>query len=182
MKNFTHYVATGALLLLAVLFSNNVQAQNTPDSKWGFSIGAEGGLPTYKLRQFSKVEAGGTLQLQYNIKPQFAITVTSGYYNLFPANKDAATTTFGNLTYANPHSQGIIPVKLGVKDYVGKCFYIAMESGVGFETKYENNRKFILAPGFGFAGKRLDVGFRYEYFQNSNDDYGFAGVRLAVNF
>ena len=182
MKNITKSIG-GALLIVALFFSSNLKAQTMQDNPWRFGIGVEGGIPTGALHSLSNFELGGTARLQYDLMPKFAITLTSGYYNLFVKSSSSPTTTFGNYTYSTtPHSQGIIPVKIGVKDFIAKDIYISLETGAGFETKYDTDTKMILSPGIGYADKSIDVGVRYEYFAGQGNDYGFAALRIAYGF
>jgi len=183
MTNLSKLTAT-ALTIGALLFGNTVKAQmmNTPNP-WRFGIGVEGGIPTGELRNLSNYEIGGTARLQYDVSGSFAVTATSGYYDIIAKNSTVGTTTIGNATYATtPHSFGMIPVKFGVKAFFANSLYVSGETGVGFETEYSTNTKLILSPGIGWASKSVDVGVRYENFYGQNSNYGLFGLRIAYGF
>jgi hypothetical protein len=171
-------VATG-------FFAGDVKAQTIPVNAFRFEIGAESGITTGAINYASNVYVGGTARLQYGVSKNFALTLTSGYYNFL-----------GN-TYHN--SMGMIPVKLGFKFFVVPGFYFSGEAGVGFELQnfnvYPNldngipkSTKLILSPGLGYATKSWDFGLRYENFSSSktfageNNSYGLIGLRVAYNF
>ena len=195
MKKMTTLVAA-AFTAAAIFLGSNVQAQSTPKSALRFGIGVEGLLPTGNLHDFSNVGLGGTARLQYGLSNNLALTLTSGYYNDFgknytvTANTPAGTTTF---TGKAP-SFGLVPVKAGIKAFVGSNFYVGAEVGAGFETKDDyryitgsnsdngKSTKLILAPGLGYASKSWDVGVRYENFSGQNYNYGSVGLRIAYGF
>ena len=182
MKKFTNLTAA-AVLLAALFFSVNADAQMAPVSPLRFGIGLEGGVPTGYGHDLSKYEIGGTLRLQYDFSQKFALMVTSGYYSFMVKNTNAATTTFGTSTYStSPHDLGMIPVKLGAKDFVSKNLYFDIEGGAGFETKYDTDVKTIVSAGIGYATKSIDVGLRYEDFSGQNNSYGLVGLRIAYGF
>jgi hypothetical protein len=81
----------------------------------------------------------------------------------------------------------MIPVKAGIKAFVGDGFYFSGEAGAGFEVHPiiaggEKNTKLILSPGVGYASKSWDVGVRYENFSGQGNNYGLVGLRLAYGF
>ena len=179
MKNLSKIIAI-ATFVSASLISGMLKAQTTPPSEWRFGVGVEGGIPTGNLKDFSNFELGGTARLQYGLSSNIALTLTSGYYNFFAKN---SSTTINGITYtAKPTDLGIVPVKLGIKAFVGDGFYFGAEAGAGFETVYAKNTKLILSPGLGYANKSWDVGVRYENFSGQSDNYGTVALRLAYGF
>lgn len=186
MKNATKLVAI-AVAAVAMFFTTQVKAQTTNPNQWRFGIGVEGGIPTGNAHDISNFELGGTARLQYGIGQNFALMLTSGYYNFF--GKDVP-----GLTDVKYKSLGMIPVKAGFKAFFAKSFYFSGEAGAGFEMSsfgdfsgdttpgLEKDTKLILSPGLGWANKSWDVGVRYENYSGQNNNYGLVGLRLAYGF
>ncbi|MFD0764697.1 hypothetical protein ACFQZI_07510 [Mucilaginibacter lutimaris] len=190
MKKMTKLVA-GALTAAAIFFGTNVaSAQSTPKSAWRFGIGVDGLAPVGKLHDVSNVGLGITPRLQYGISDALALTLTSGYYNFFGKNINAAGGV--NSGYKSK-SFGMVPVKAGVKAFVSKNFYLDGEVGAAFETShfgdYEGRvgqnpkqTKLIASPGIGWANQTWDIGARYENFSGQSTNFGTLGLRIAYGF
>jgi len=188
MKTMTKMIAS-AFTAVALFIGTNVKAQTTPANAIRFGIGLETGIPTGNAHDISKFELGGTARLQYGVSNDLALTLTSGYYNFFGKTY---TSSFSNNTSTTTvtvkgRSLGVIPVKAGIKAFVGDGFYLAGEVGAGFEVHEpvagsEKNTKLILAPGIGYATKSWDIGVRYENFSGQSNNYGLVGLRLAYGF
>ncbi|MBK0378772.1 outer membrane beta-barrel protein [Mucilaginibacter segetis] len=183
MKTTTKLIAT-AFTAVALFFGTNVKAQNAggdSQNRVRLGIGLEAGVPTGNLHDFSNFSLGGTARLQYDIKSNVSLMLTSGYYNFFSKN---ASTSFGGVTYtADPKDQGMVPVKAGVKIFYAPSWYISAEAGAGFETQYAKDTKLILSPGIGYASDSgWDVGVRYENFSGQDNNYGLVGLRVAYAF
>ena len=177
MKTMTKMIA-GAFTAAAIFIGTNVKAQTTPANTIRFGIGLEVGAPTGNAHDASKFELGGTARLQYGVSNDLALTLTSGYYNFFASQyaKDLGG-----------RSLGMVPVKAGIKAFVGNGFYFSGEVGAGFEVHPifeggDKNTKLILSPGVGYATKSWDVGVRYENYSGQNNNYGLVGLRLAYGF
>lgn len=172
-----------ALLVIGLLFNTRVKAQTSDPGKWRLGFGLEGGLPTGAIHDASNFELGGTACLQYSLSNNLAITFTSGYYNFFSKtipitvfNEDGSTSV-QNFKAAN---QGVIPIKLGIKDFFAPNIYFGAEAGAGIETN--GTTKLILSPAIGWANKSIDVGVRYENFSGNHVDYGMVALRVAYGF
>ncbi|MDN5286493.1 MAG: hypothetical protein JWR38_2767 [Mucilaginibacter sp.] len=165
-----------ALLVILIFFSLGGYAQTTPKGKWQFVLGAETGLPTGRIKSYSNIELGATVSVQYGLSEHLILTFTSGYYNFFA--KKFEIPGFGTV---KPDDIGIIPVKAGIKSFLGNNFYVAAEIGAGFETP-GGPVKLILSPGIGYATNSWDVGLRYENFTESHLNYGMMTLRLAHGF
>jgi len=192
MKTSTKLIAA-SVFIAAIFCGKNVNAQMTTtapamtsmssSSPWRFGIGVETGIPTGNLSKITTWDVGGTARLQYNVDNSLGIILSSGYYNFFAGNNMNTTTKFGADYYGtNTHDLGLIPVKAGLKAYWGNGMYFTAEGGVGFETKYDEDKKLILAPGLGWSGKSIDVGIRYENFSGQNINYGLVNARIAYGF
>ncbi len=192
MKKLTKVIAAAGIAVATLFTTNAVKAQSTtPPNAWRFGIGIEGGVPVGSVRTFSKAMLGGTARLQYGVANNVALTLTSGYYNLFGAD---AVKLPGNNNDVRFKSMGIIPLKAGIKAYTGSGFYVSGEAGAGFETSnfgllkgqsddgYNKSTKLILAPGIGYSWSNVDLGVRYEHFSGNNYNYGMVAARLAYGF
>src|SRR6202012_2871246 len=82
MKKGTKLMAI-AIAALAIFFTTNVKAQSVKPDGWRLGIGIDGGVPTGNANSISSFELGGTARLQYGLSNNFALTLTSGYYNFF---------------------------------------------------------------------------------------------------
>ncbi|MBS7563064.1 hypothetical protein KHS38_01490 [Mucilaginibacter sp. Bleaf8] len=193
MKHISKIIAV-ASFAVATMFASNVKAQSTtPPNAWRFGIGIEGGVPTGNAHDISNAMLGGTARLQYGVANNVALTLTSGYYNMF--GKDAVKLPGDNNDYKFK-SLGMVPLKAGIKAYAGGGFYFSAEVGAGFETSgfgdvkndpipeeaYKKNTKLILAPGLGYSWSNVDLGVRYENFSGQSNNYGMVAARLAYGF
>ena len=101
------------LLISTVLlaFSSTVTAQEY-NKGFRLGIGLNGGFPTDSDYEGS---VGGDLRLQYDFSRKTSMTLTSGYTHMFVKGDDF----------------GFVPVKLGVKHFLGNQFYLMGEAGMG---------------------------------------------------
>ena len=185
MKKLSNLLATAAVVG-AIFLGTSAKAQTIVPNKWRFGVGVEGGLVTGDAHDASNLELGGTARLQYGFSKNLALTLTSGYYNFFGKSYDAAGDKYQSL--------GMVPIKAGIKYFVGSNFYVAGEAGVGIETKTfatqgevddysdQTHTKLLLSPGIGYAEKHWDIGVRYENYSGSSANYGVVGLRLAYGF
>jgi len=179
MKVNTKIVAVA--IVAVTLFSTKIKAQSMPLGQVKFDIGVEGGLPTYNARILSNAMAGATGRFQLGLGDNLSVIATSGFYNLFDK-----TTTINGASYKEP-GLGIIPVKVGLKGYLGGGMYLTGEVGQGFETSIddatgEKDIKNILAGGIGYTCHSWDYGVRYESFTGQHFDYGLIALRVAYGF
>lgn len=175
MKNLKK-LAAAALTGVALFIGSNVQAQTTPSSAFRFGIGLEAGVPTGNASNFSNFSLGGTARLQYGLTNDLALTLTSGYYNMFGKT---VSTPLGNVKAGD---LGIVPLKAGIKAFFSPSLYFGAEVGAGFETNTGGSTKFIASPGIGWANKSWDVSARYENFAGQGNNYGLAALRVAYGF
>ena len=189
MKNTITKIATGALVALALFITSTVNAQTTPADKWRLGVGLELGRPIGNAHDISNFELGGTARLQYGLNNSTAITLTSGYYNLFGKSYNERFVTPNGVTNVtvNAKDLGIVPVKLGIKSFLAHRLYFGAEAGAGFETTSlyhdgSKDTKLILSPTIGYATKVIDLGLRYEGFFGQGNSYGLIGLRVAYGF
>jgi hypothetical protein len=196
MKNLSKLIAVASFAVATMFASSTVKAQSmSPANSWRFGIGVEGGAVTGDAKDYSKAMLGGTVRLQYGVANNVALTLTSGYYNMF--GKDAQKF-YGPNNDIKFKSMGIIPVKAGIKAYAAGGFYVSGEVGAGFQTSYfgavkhqdtdnvDKATKLILAPGIGYSWSNVDLGVRYENFSGNSagqsQNYGMVAARLAYGF
>ncbi|CAN5339826.1 hypothetical protein BH09BAC6_BH09BAC6_22280 [soil metagenome] len=179
MKNSTKLIAA-AFTAAAIFFGSAVKAQTTPENKFRLGVGLELGAPTGNAHNISNFELGGTARLQYGVSKNLALTVTSGYYNMF--GKTGNYTVNGVPFTGKAADLGIVPLKAGVKAFFADNLYFGAEVGAGFETVSNGNTKLIVSPALGFANKTWDVGVRYENFSGQSNSYGLVGLRIAYGF
>lgn len=167
-----------SIVMVFVFFAGKAKAQTASPNAFRFDIGLDGGLNTGSGAIF-KTTIGATARLQYGVSKNFALTLTSGYYDFM-----------GNSGYK---SMGMVPVKLGFKAFLISGFYFSGEAGAGFETQnhtvfvnYINQysqtsqtTKLILSPGLGYQTRLFDFGIRYESFSGNSNNYGLAGLHIG---
>lgn len=135
--------------------------------------------------------AGIALQVDIPVIEHINLTASAGYNNFFTTQY--ATNSQAIVSgYTLPNFQ-TIPLKLGIKWFLGKAFYVQGEAG---ETLLANKTQlyavysnaFTYAPqaGFLFRLKRhsyVDAGFRFEsassFYNNGNKPNVFWGLHLA---
>ena len=180
MKNITKLITVTAFIA-AIFCSANLQAQSVPLGEIRFDVGLEGGAPAYNARTLSSVMGGATGRFQMGLGDNLTVIASSGYYNFF----DKTSTVNG--TSVKEPGLGIVPVKAGLKGYLGGGIYLTGEFGSGFETSKDlgtgsKDIKTILAAGLGYASKSLDYGVRYESFTGQSFNYGLIALRVAYGF
>jgi len=163
-------------VLAICLFAITAKAQTTPTSPWHFGVGAESGITLSGIA--SKTEIGATGRVQYDLSKNFALTLTSGYYEFLGTNVRKA--------------MGMVPIKLGLKAFVGSGFYFSGEGGIGIETQNFNvlknfdngipgTTKLLGSGGFGYTVKSWDFSLRYEGFFGNNKSY-YVNDHINSNF
>ena len=181
MKNITQLL-TAAAFVAVTLFSAKANAQEQPLGQVKFEVGLEGGVPTYDARQLSSVMGGATGRFQMGLGDYLTVIATSGYYNLFDK-----TSTIGGASVKEP-GLGIVPVKVGLKGYLGDSHvYIMGEVGKGYETSVDRatgykDDKDILAAGIGYGYHAWQYDIRYESLSGESFNYGLIALRLAYSF
>jgi len=165
-----------ALIVAALLFTSGVKAQTTPANSLRLGIAIETGIPTGNGALGSNFILGGTGRLQYGVSDNFALTFTSGAYHYFPKTIPGTNTTYAGY--------GLIPIKVGVKEFFAKNIYFGAETGVGIEALDSGigQKRFILSPALGWADKHWDAAFRYEYLSAKTGSNGIVALRIAYGF
>jgi len=179
----TQILLAAAMVVFGLVICNNAKAQSVAEGKFRFGIGVDGLLPLGNLSNFENFGLGVTPRLQYGIGNNTALTFTSGFYHFFPKTVIIPTGALGETTGTVKFDLDIVPVKVGIKQFISKDFYIDGEAGAGFEVEKGGGRvKLILSPAVGYASKHWDVSARYEGFFGQDDNYGTIGLRIAYGF
>ena len=106
MKTLKNLLLGAAVLCFFTITAKAQTTQTHSDNPWHFGVGVESGITLSGIA--SKTEIGATGRLQYDVSKNFALTLTSGYYEFLGTNVRAA--------------MGLVPVKLGLKAYAGSGF------------------------------------------------------------
>lgn len=181
MKNTIKLIATAVVVVIA-LFNTKAHAQAVPLGQVKFDVGLEGGAPTYDARQLSNVMGGATGRFQVGLGDYLTVIATSGFYNFFDK-----TSTINGVSVKEP-GLGVVPVKLGLKGYLGNSgLYLTGEVGKGFETSKDGETgnyddKNILSAGLGYVYHNWDYGVRYESLTGDEFNYGIIALRVAYGF
>lgn len=178
---------------IAMMFANNVQAQETTttatnyDQGFRLGFGANAG---YSTSDPYKLALGADVRGQYDLSKRYSLTLTTGYTNLFVSKADG----FPGQTEGK--DLGIIPAKAGFKAFIwNDQFYVMGEAGAAFAVSNVDNTRdktsLLLSPSIGYATKYIDISLNYTHYNhfdrlNSNGSLGRGvgqvGVRLAYGF
>lgn len=186
------------VIFLGLSYGAKAQQSAVPDTT-RYSLGLDVLLPTGNLNNGYLIGTGVSAQIDLPITTKLYVTGNVGFDNYFPQSSQTA----------NPYSAAgvsqadlrIMPVKVGLKFFLIRTFYIQAEGGESFVLNKDavfayQSDAITVAPQIGLLFKLhhknyIDVGFRYEWFQDiySNDEsmkgYNkFWGFRFAygVNF
>lgn len=96
MKKVSNLLAT-AVIAAAILFGTNAKAQTSAPDTLRLSVGLETGLATGREHDRGHFDLGGTARLQYGLSNNFALTLTSGYYNFFGIKNTKKNVDYPNL-------------------------------------------------------------------------------------
>ncbi|RFZ82079.1 hypothetical protein DYU05_15730 [Mucilaginibacter terrenus] len=156
-----------------------MQAQNytyQQDNNKAFSIGLD--MPVAIRNEFFTVGAGASIKGEYPIGENLSVTAAGGYQIL--RVKDAYRTEEG------PNKAGaFIPVKAGVKYFLGDGLYFEGEGGISIETNYAKRKYAVIALGPGLMvpmknRSSIDFSLRYEDWGSSR--IKVLGIRAAYRF
>ncbi|MEO8885481.1 MAG: hypothetical protein ABI367_05420 [Mucilaginibacter sp.] len=178
-------------LLLFVSVYLGASAQSVPDTA-RISIGVDGGLPLYVTNLYSHI-LGASLHIDYPISRRTYITGSAGY-NIFFASSTASSAPNGILNVQNANMK-TVPLKIGIKQFIIRHFYVAAEVGGTLLTNKEevyatNTSAFTYSPQVGmlfFLKKHtyIDAGIRYEglaSFYNDSEKYSFWAAHISYAF
>lgn len=154
--------------LAVASFSVNAQS----DSKIKFSLGAEVALPVGDLADVSSVGFGGSVQGDYNLDEQLALTLNAGYLN-FTGKK------IGGIKLDN---SSMIPVLAGIKYTFNGNVYASAQLGASFLSD-NGGTAFAYAPGIGYKfSPNFDALLKYNGWSKNNNSISAIGLRVAYTF
>jgi len=158
-----------SFFILVILSATIAQAQN--NDSWRVGFGIDAGVSTSDAFKYA---LGGDIRVQKDFNQRVSGTLTTGFSHFFEKDHFANYTQYGS-----PYN--VIPVKLGVKYFVGDNFYLGGEAGAGFAFE-QWGTSFIWSPSVGVAFKNgIDVSLKYEDYTKDKATKTL-GLRLAYGF
>ncbi len=159
------------LIAALAVASFSVKAQSETPLK--FSVGAEVHLPVGDMADGYSVGFGGTVQADYNLDEQLALTLNAGYLN-FTGKK------IGGFKVPN---SGLVPVLAGIKYTFNGNVYASAQLGASFGTEKGDGTAFTYAPGIGYKfSPNFDALVKYTGWSNDGNSSSAVGLRVAYTF
>ncbi|MBC7495083.1 MAG: hypothetical protein H7221_08760 [Flavobacterium sp.] len=157
-----------AFFITAIAISVNAQNVNRPT----LSLGGELGAATGNLNLFYGLTAGATLQADFTVDKDLAITLNAGVIDFIGKKIN------NNIKY---NSVAVIPILAGIKYYFTPVVYGSAQLGSStFTTGIFKGTKFTYIPGIGFkVDKNIDILVKYTGLSNTG---GTFGARVAYVF
>ncbi|HPH83865.1 MAG TPA: hypothetical protein PLC48_00345 [Ferruginibacter sp.] len=175
--------------LTAASFAGFAQSEKEASKPLSFSVGVEAALPIGDFGDAYKFGIGGSVQADYKVAPELAITLNAGYISF--SGKSVTTTYVIPTTPPQTISQtfknatiGYVPVLAGVK-YWFSDLYASGQLGLTFATgNGASGSTFTYAPGIGYKFAPIDVLVKYVGYaaQNGGSASSNIGIRVAYNF
>jgi hypothetical protein len=157
------------LFILTLLFTSTTQAQTA--STWRVGFGINAGAATSDAFEYA---LGGDIRIQKDFSQHLSGTFTTGFSHFFEKDHFAAYNQYGS-----PYN--VIPVKLGLKYFVGDNLYLGGEAGAGFAFE-QWGTSFVWSPSVGLAFKNgMDISIKYEDYTRDKATKDIA-LRLAYSF
>lgn len=157
-----------AFFITAIAISVSAQNVNRPT----LSLGGELGAATGNLNLFYGLTAGATLQADFTVDKDLAITLNAGVIDFIGKKIN------NNIKY---NSVAVIPILAGIKYYFTPVVYGSAQLGSStFTTGIFKGTKFTYIPGIGFkVDKNIDILVKYTGLSNTG---GTFGARVAYVF
>ena len=155
-------------IITASAFSLNAQNVNRPT----LSLGGELGAATGNLNLYYGLTAGATLQADFTVDKDLAITLNAGVIDFIGKKIN------NNIKY---NSVAVIPILAGIKYYFTPVVYGSAQLGSStFTTGIFKGTKFTYIPGIGFkVDRNIDILVKYTGLSNTG---GTFGARVAYVF
>lgn len=158
-------------LFILVLFSATMANAQSNNNSWRFGFGIDAGVATSDAFKYA---LGGNLRIQKDFNQRVSGTFTTGFSHFFEKDHFA-----GYSQYGSPYN--VIPVKLGVKYFLGDNLYLGGEAGAGFAFE-QWGTSFVWSPSVGMAFKNgIDLSLKYEDYTKDKATKTL-GLRLAYGF
>ena len=111
---------------------------------------------------------GGEVALYKPITNNLEATFSVGYTHMFRSyySTYGIMDNAGHVYYNNNYSvRNVVPVKAGLRLYLGDVFYLGGEAGVGFASN--RNSSFVYTPSLGIKLRNgIDVGVKYDNYSH----------------
>jgi hypothetical protein len=168
-----------SVAIVAAAFGAN--AQKNDASKLKFSVGVEAAAPIGDFGDVSSFGIGGSVQGDYWVAPELALTLNAGYVNFM--GKDYKIT-FGNTTTTVKGADfGLIPVLAGIKYNFTPQLYGSAQIGAAFSTEKNGGTSLNYAPGIGYKfSDHVDALLKYTGYSQDSETLSAIGVRVAYTF
>lgn len=158
------------LFILIILSAAMANAQGN-NSTWRVGFGIDAGIATSDAFKYA---LGGDIRIQKDFNQCISGTLTTGFSHFFEKDHFA-----GYSQYGSPYN--VIPLKLGVKYFVGDNLYLGGEAGAGFAFE-QWGTSFVWSPSVGMAFKNgIDLSLKYEDYIKDKAAKTL-GLRLAYGF
>jgi len=161
-----------AFFITALAISVNAQKVTKPT----LSLGGELGAATGNLNLYYGLTAGATLQADFAVDKDLAITLNAGIIDFVGKNEN--NNNNNNTKYK---SIAVIPILAGIKYYFTPVVYgSAQLGGSTFTASSFKGTKFTYIPGLGFkVDKNVDILVKYTGYSGIG---GAFGVRVGYVF
>ena len=156
--------------IIAVGFTVKAQSENAGIEGFKIQGGLNLGIPANHMGGSSFV-AGIDVLGQYGVSENFAITADAGFSAIFLKST------------ADPKTESLIPIRLGVRYYPASNFYFGGKIGVGL-LAYDGHSTSTTAYSFGggyLISPKIDLGASYDGY-SKNGSFGLINFRIGYTF
>jgi hypothetical protein len=183
----------GLVLLAFICFTLGAKAQYSavPDTS-RLSVGIDGAVTSGGFKDEYKFGIGASLQYDLPLSEKFYFTANAGYLNLFANNSSSNPNYIVNVKSS---SMDVAPVKVGIKYFLIRTFYIQGEVGESLllnkNSVYALNSTALTYDGqMGILFRHtkrsyIEAGIKYQLLQSyfGDGNYGIMwGARVAYAF
>jgi len=183
----------GLVLLEFICFTLGAKAQYSavPDTS-RLSIGIDGAATSGGFKDQYKGGLGASIQYDLPLSDHLYVTANAGYLDFFANNGNTNPNYIVGVKSAN---MGVVPVKLGLKLFIIRTFYIQGEAGEALLTNKNavyaiNSTAFTYDGQMGILFRRtkrsyIEAGIKYQLQQSffGDGNYGIMwGARVAYAF
>lgn len=167
-------------IIAALVFAGltlNAGAQKIGKTK--FSIGPEAGVVTGTYSSIWGFGLGASAQVEHFFKDNVSGTGIVGVISYFGKSYGSGLKYKAN---------NIIPIRIGVRYYIGEGFHAGAQLGVGILGNGGSSSTGVsYSPQIGYnfktnKGKAVDATFKYDGYSRKGGTVGALGIRLAYIF
>ncbi len=143
-----------------------------------FSVGVEGALPLGDFGDTYNFGIGGSIQGDYKVADELAITLNVGYISY----SGKSITVLPGFPTVKVDALGLVPVLAGIKYWFSPNVYGSGQLGLSFATGSGSGSNFTYAPGIGFQVQKFDFLLKYTGISGDGSSLNSIGLRAAYNF